>query len=516
MIGILTIMTTKTNKTRTIPITIDKSHIITIGEKLYTEKASFIRELVNNAYDADATEVYIEMSDKTVTIRDNGSGMNEEDLRQYFTIGSSLKKVENKSRRFGRSRIGEFGIGKFAALSACKRFVIETERDGFRARLVFDKDEWSRHADWHIDIDIISTESSMGNGTTIKLEELDIVFLPSRIRKYLAQRTPVNTPNFEVFLNGDRVSDEVVTGRHIPLRLITPYGIAEGNLTILPTNHHSTGLGIAILVKNVLVRYEQFGLDTSRKWGVGRITGRINADFLPITSNRDDFIRDSAAFDSFADAMKKEIAKAIELVREEGDQKVNLQASRVLKDALHKIGKAMKQCGNFFPETQVAIGQPVKPPIFPVNGSKESLEPEIQSGYEVSGSRFLPTHEDLPPDLEQRLIDQKSLKRGKGRPIGMLGNKSVVRTLKIANLELAVRLEHLGKDEESVVSGGVIYINIDHPLYRTYQGKDELLTTHLARVLTKELTLRAGTKDVEQAFALQATLLLNALKEKGM
>jgi len=118
--------------------------------------------------------------------------------------------------------------------------------------------------------------------------------------------------------------------------------------------------------------------------------------------------------------------------------------------------------------------------------------------------------------MEQRLMNQKNLKRGKGRPIGMLGSKSVVRTLKVANMELAVRLEHLGKDEESVVSGGVIYVNIDHPLYRTYQGKDELLTTHLARVLTKELTLRAGTKDAEQAFALQAALLLNALKEKGM
>ena len=197
-------MTMKVNKTKTIPITIDKSHLITIGEKLYTEKASFIRELVNNAYDADATEVHIEMSDKTIIIRDNGSGMNEEDLRQYFTIGSSLKKVESKSRKFGRSRIGEFGIGKFAALSSCRRFFIETERDGFRARLVFDKDVWSRHADWHIDIEITSTESTMGNGTTIRLEELDIVFLPTRIRKYLAQRTPVNTPHFAVFLNGDK------------------------------------------------------------------------------------------------------------------------------------------------------------------------------------------------------------------------------------------------------------------------------------------------------------------------
>lgn len=39
----------------TIPVTVDKSHIITIGERLYTESIEFVRELVNNAYDADAT-----------------------------------------------------------------------------------------------------------------------------------------------------------------------------------------------------------------------------------------------------------------------------------------------------------------------------------------------------------------------------------------------------------------------------------------------------------------------------
>jgi hypothetical protein len=40
----------------TIPVTVDKSHLITIGEKLYAESIELIRELVNNAYDADATE----------------------------------------------------------------------------------------------------------------------------------------------------------------------------------------------------------------------------------------------------------------------------------------------------------------------------------------------------------------------------------------------------------------------------------------------------------------------------
>jgi hypothetical protein len=48
-----------TLETKPIPVTIDKSHLITIGEKLYTEKVSFVRELVNNAYDADAIEVHV-------------------------------------------------------------------------------------------------------------------------------------------------------------------------------------------------------------------------------------------------------------------------------------------------------------------------------------------------------------------------------------------------------------------------------------------------------------------------
>jgi len=458
-------MRTKPYETRTIPVTIDKSHLITIGEKLYTEKTSFIRELVNNAYDADATEVHIEMADQTVTIRDNGSGMDEEGLRQYFTIGSSLKKEESRSHKFGRSRIGEFGIGKFAALSACKRFLVETERNGFRARLIFDKEIWSRHDDWHVDIDILPPERHTGNGTTIRLEELDVVFLPARVRKYLAERTPINDPHFAVFLDGDRVTDDIITGRHIPVNLATPYGLAEGNLTIIPANHRASGLGIGILVKGILVRYEQFGLDTSRKFGVGRITGRINADFLPITSNRDDFIRDSAIFTSFYDAVKKEVGKALELVREDGDQKANFQASRVLKEALHKIGKAMKRCGDLFPETQVAFGVPPETSTSGENPSSKSSGNEMQPGYEISGSRFLPAYEELPPDLMGRLSKQKNFKR-KGRFSGMLGNKSVVRTLKVANMELAVRLEHLGKDEESVISGGVIYVNLDHPLYK--------------------------------------------------
>jgi HSP90 family molecular chaperone len=91
-----------------IPVTIDKSHIITIGERLYTESIEFVRELVNNAYDADATLVEIVVSEDLIEIRDNGAGMDRQGLKQYFNIGSQQKLYSPKSPIYNRDRIGHY------------------------------------------------------------------------------------------------------------------------------------------------------------------------------------------------------------------------------------------------------------------------------------------------------------------------------------------------------------------------------------------------------------------------
>ncbi len=126
----------------TLPIRVDKSHLVTIGERLYAESVELIRELVNNAYDADATQVHVSISDAEIRVEDDGLGMDLDGLREYFTIGTSDKRLHPKSPRFGRPRIGQFGIGKFATLSACERFVVFTQRGSFAAEVVFDKQAW--------------------------------------------------------------------------------------------------------------------------------------------------------------------------------------------------------------------------------------------------------------------------------------------------------------------------------------------------------------------------------------
>jgi hypothetical protein len=125
-----------TPKLHRLPVTVDKSHIVTIGEKLYSQSVELIRELVNNAYDADAAKVFVEIHDERIEVRDDGLGMDLDGLRQYFNIGSNEKVLHNKSPKFDRDRIGQFGIGKFATLAACRRFEVVTQRGDFAARVI--------------------------------------------------------------------------------------------------------------------------------------------------------------------------------------------------------------------------------------------------------------------------------------------------------------------------------------------------------------------------------------------
>jgi len=148
-----------------LPVTVDKSHLITIGERLYSESIELIRELVNNAYDADATEVDIKMTDQMIEVKDNGTGMDRGGLKQYFNIGSTEKVNKARSPLFHRDLIGQFGIGKFASLSACECFEVNTQRGDFAAKVTFDKKEWEKEGgQWNLPLQVFPPDRDGGDG----------------------------------------------------------------------------------------------------------------------------------------------------------------------------------------------------------------------------------------------------------------------------------------------------------------------------------------------------------------
>src|SRR6266850_16411 len=91
-----------------------------LGEHLISDQAVGLIELVKNAYDADATEVEIQLLSLAnpvttkVLVRDNGVGMSLADVEgKWLSPAVDHKerdKRENRRTRLGRLPIGEKGV----------------------------------------------------------------------------------------------------------------------------------------------------------------------------------------------------------------------------------------------------------------------------------------------------------------------------------------------------------------------------------------------------------------------
>jgi HSP90 family molecular chaperone len=115
-----------------------------LSRGLYRSPASALRELVSNAWDADATTVTINTNYPNfyqLSIEDDGTGFSKSDFEQLMQggIGNSQKRPELKLIN-DRPVIGRFGIGMLGIAQICGAFVVTSKpkdgSEGFRARAV--------------------------------------------------------------------------------------------------------------------------------------------------------------------------------------------------------------------------------------------------------------------------------------------------------------------------------------------------------------------------------------------
>ncbi len=103
----------------------DDNGILEIVSELYPDNAHFIYELLQNAEDAHATEVYFSLEDKRLTVEHNGRPFNEKDIEAITTIGKGTKKK-------GDDKIGRFGIGFKAVFAYTENPNIYSDKYAFR------------------------------------------------------------------------------------------------------------------------------------------------------------------------------------------------------------------------------------------------------------------------------------------------------------------------------------------------------------------------------------------------
>jgi hypothetical protein len=499
-----------------IPVTVDKSHVITIGERLYAESIELIRELVANAYDADATRVDITIEKKRLTVEDNGLGMDLEALKQYFNIGSTEKVVHHTSPIHHRTRIGQFGIGKFASLTACDAFQVETQMGNFRARVTFDKKKWTRSKRrWSLPVEVLAPGRTHGDGTTISLLKLKHPFPEDLVRRRVADTIPPKAKHFDVYVNGIKVIRINVPGHRIPFLEGTEFGIVHGEVIILPISKASLeDMGIECRVRGVLVRRELFGLQDLGK-DVARIRGEANADFLPLTTDRSGFRVDTPEYAAFTTVMKRVVQDVRRQFKIMADKKETTRVRAALKDALERVQKALAQFPEYGLPDVIPIGEKSKALGEPGEieaASKEEadftddLEPELAGPDQPEGTERMDEGDDSSEVSSRETKPKVAVRR--------LSPNVVVRKLRIGDAVVSCVLDHLGSDgPEAISEGTTIYINRDHPLYQREARKRATHTMHIARLLAQEISLMRCPSNPREAYRRQSDLLTMAFSD---
>ena len=95
-----------------------------LGRNLYRNFITVIGEAISNSWDADATNVWIEIDreSRSMFIIDDGSGMTGDDFQNKFLkVGYSKRKSNFNRTPKNRPFIGRKGIGKLALLSCAQR-----------------------------------------------------------------------------------------------------------------------------------------------------------------------------------------------------------------------------------------------------------------------------------------------------------------------------------------------------------------------------------------------------------
>ncbi|MFV1883225.1 MAG: ATP-binding protein [Balneola sp.] len=117
---------------------IDARLILQLGRESIKNHTTALTELVKNSYDADASEVEVEIFVNKevpyIRISDNGFGMTSKEVEDnWLKIGFSEKKSKKRSQK-GRRKTGEKGIGRIAAdrLGSRMKMITKSESDSIQ------------------------------------------------------------------------------------------------------------------------------------------------------------------------------------------------------------------------------------------------------------------------------------------------------------------------------------------------------------------------------------------------
>jgi hypothetical protein len=278
-----------------------------------TERA--LKELVDNAWDADADHVWITlpepMTAEPVVIRDDGAGMTEQEVRQeYLFIANDRRSRKGQFTPQKKRRVkGRKGVGKFAGLSAARTMALTTRARGVETSIIIDRQELEGAGKdiERVKLPVQRQASQLTeHGTTISLSELDQnLHFPTvdRLRPLL-MRDYGREEGFAITINGKMLDmDDLGGAMSTCEEIVSDVGLVKLRLAVTGDKGRIKGAGIVVRVQGRAVSHPTFfGLDSAEDFPrslLGQIYGEVEADGLAndLTGDFSSIVENSKSFE---------------------------------------------------------------------------------------------------------------------------------------------------------------------------------------------------------------------------
>ena len=156
-------------------ISVDTRILELLGPNLYTNIYYILAELIANAYDADAHNVYLieDRNSGDIIVEDDGRGMSYEngDIKRYLNVAKETRTSEEDSKTpEGRMKMGRKGVGKLAALSVAEKVLIKTICNGEKSGFVLSRTVGEDNLLEPLPEDKIEFKKISQNGTSVVMQ----------------------------------------------------------------------------------------------------------------------------------------------------------------------------------------------------------------------------------------------------------------------------------------------------------------------------------------------------------
>jgi hypothetical protein len=528
----------------TIALKVHPSFFKEFATKTWVSPADVIKELIENAFDEDATRVLITiLGDNSISIEDN-AGMDESEIQKFLLLGSPHKKVDSISPKLKRVRTGRYGTGRLSFLTSFEKMKIRTRKGNYHKSFLIDTKSLDALFTGKSNLHEIRETRLSRDGTEIIVSDpksfVDELRLIKEIRKLAVLRHPL----FEVYIKksakfkewsfseAELIGVPEIQGHRIPLGL--DKGNIVGEITVARRPLTEDERGIAVMVGGHIVMRTLFGFDSK----IPRVTGFVRCDSLTSRFADKSAIIEDKEFENFSNLMKKFIVDTVipsltlyeDVLVTREESKIYKQIDKVLGQAVIETLEPYEEIEGYeIVETKKTVSKASsKPSSIPAEDNL--FDKSIDDEYKDITKNEIKRSRDTVSEKER---SQQTLGGGdntvpnylySGQSTDSENYENVTVTTQIRKplIKKTFALKKVGykiipyEDETdsrySFINENVVFVNKANPTYKAESSRgDEFLLRHIMNIVAQAVA-ESRHPEGKDALELQNRLVSEAIR----